>query len=58
MILVTGATGNTGAAVLSALVERNAAVRAFVHGPGKSSAPAAVEVAAGDFRAAFGRLNG
>jgi len=50
MILVTGATGNTGAAVLSALLERNAAVRAFVHDPEKFSAPAGVEVAAGDFR--------
>ncbi len=50
MILVTGATGNTGAAVLSALLERNAAVRAFVHDPEKFTAPAGVEVAAGDFR--------
>jgi uncharacterized protein YbjT (DUF2867 family) len=50
MILVTGATGNTGAPVLGALVERNAAVRAFVHDPKKFSAPAGVEVAAGDFR--------
>jgi len=50
MILVTGATGNTGAAVLRALAEQNAAVRAFVHDPDKFSAPAGVEVAAGDFR--------
>jgi len=50
MILVTGATGNTGAAVLGALLERNASVRAFVHDPEKFSAPAGVEVAAGDFR--------
>jgi len=50
MILVTGATGNTGAAVLSALVEQKAAVRAFVHDPDKFSTPAGVEVAAGDFR--------
>ena len=50
MILVTGATGNTGAAVLGALLERDAAVRAFVHDPEKFSAPAGVEVAAGDFR--------
>ena len=50
MILVTGATGNTGAAVVSALVEQKAAVRAFVHDPEKFSAPAGVEVAAGDFR--------
>jgi uncharacterized protein YbjT (DUF2867 family) len=50
MILVTGGTGNTGAAVLGALVERNAAVRAFVHDPDKYGAPAGVEVAAGDFR--------
>ena len=50
MILVTGATGNTGAAVLRALVEQKAAVRAFVHDRDKFSAPAGVEVAAGDFR--------
>ncbi len=50
MILVTGATGNTGAAVLGALLERDAAVRAFVHDPDKFSAPAGVEVAAGDLR--------
>ena len=46
MILVTGATGNTGAAVLRALAEQNAAVRAFVHDPEKLSAPAGVEAAA------------
>ena len=50
MILVTGATGNTGAAVLRALVEQKAAARAFVHDPDKLSVPAGVEVVAGDFR--------
>jgi uncharacterized protein YbjT (DUF2867 family) len=50
MILVTGATGNTGGAALSALAEQGAEVRALVHHPDKLEAPAGVDVVAGDFR--------
>ena len=35
MILVTGATGNTGAATLRALLDKGAEVRALVHDPDK-----------------------
>jgi len=50
MILVTGATGNTGGATLRALVDQGAEVRALVHDPDKLKAPAGVEVVVGDFR--------
>lgn len=50
MILVTGATGNTGGATLRALVDQGAEVRALVHDPEKLKAPPAVEVVVGDFR--------
>jgi NAD(P)H dehydrogenase (quinone) len=41
MILVTGAAGKTGMAVIAALVEREAAVRALVHRADRSAAIAA-----------------
>ncbi len=50
MILVTGATGNTGGATLRALAEQGAELRALVHDPDKLKAPAGVDVVAGDFR--------
>ena len=50
MILVTGATGNTGGAALRALAEQGAEVRALAHDPDKLKAPAGVDVVAGDFR--------
>jgi uncharacterized protein YbjT (DUF2867 family) len=49
-ILVTGATGNTGRAIVDALVERGAAVRAMVRtAADRSNLPAGVEVAVADF---------
>jgi uncharacterized protein YbjT (DUF2867 family) len=49
MILVTGATGNTGGATLRALVDQGAEVRALVHDPDKLKAPAGVDVVVADF---------
>ena len=48
-ILVTGATGNIGGQVIQHLVNRGADVRALVRDPSKSSFPAGVSVAKGDF---------
>ena len=53
MILVTGAAGKTGQAVIQALVERGAAVRAFIYRPDYEAAMKALgvqEVVAGDMR--------
>jgi uncharacterized protein YbjT (DUF2867 family) len=47
-ILVTGATGNVGSAVLAELRRRGATVRAFVR-DGSAPLPEGVEVAVGDF---------
>ena len=51
MILVTGATGNAGAQVVRALVERGHRVRAFVRDPGQAHRlfGDAVELSIGDF---------
>ena len=51
MILVTGATGNAGAQVVRALVERGQRVRAFVRDPGHAQRlfGDAVELSIGDF---------
>ena len=49
-VLVTGATGNTGRAVLDALIERRAPVRAMVRTEAdRSKLPAGVPVAVADF---------
>ena len=49
-ILVTGATGNTGRAIVDALVERGAPVRAMVRAEAdRSRLPAGVEVVVADF---------
>ena len=49
-VLVTGATGNTGRAVLDALIERGAPVRAMVRTEAdRSKLPAGVPVAVADF---------
>ena len=49
-VLVTGATGNTGRAVLDALIGRGAPVRAMVRTEAdRSKLPAGVPVAVADF---------
>lgn len=48
MILVTGATGNIGGELVSALAERGHRVRALARNPGRVQAPAGVDVMAGD----------
>lgn len=48
MILVTGATGNAGGAVVRALVDRGEEVRALVRDEGSRSFPDAVQLAVGD----------
>lgn len=48
MILVTGATGNVGSEVVTALAAREADVRALARDPGRVAPPAGVEVVAGD----------
>jgi uncharacterized protein YbjT (DUF2867 family) len=53
MILVTGAAGKTGQAVIRALAARGKAVRALVHRPEQGrlvQASGAQEVIAGDMR--------
>ena len=47
-ILVTGATGNVGSAVVRELAARGVAARAFMRDP-EAELPAGVEVAVGDF---------
>jgi uncharacterized protein YbjT (DUF2867 family) len=47
-ILVTGATGNIGARVITELVKRGAEVRALVRDPGKARLPEGVQVVKGD----------
>jgi uncharacterized protein YbjT (DUF2867 family) len=48
MILVTGATGNVGGELVSALLARGEPVRATVRDPSRASVPAGVEVVQGD----------
>jgi uncharacterized protein YbjT (DUF2867 family) len=48
VILVTGATGNAGAAVVRALVNSGERVRALVRDADRATLPAGVEVAVGD----------
>jgi uncharacterized protein YbjT (DUF2867 family) len=48
MILVTGATGNAGGAVMRALVKAGEPVRALTRSPDESQMPAGVEVVSGD----------
>ncbi|MGW5637212.1 SDR family oxidoreductase, partial [Streptomyces sp. NPDC003832] len=48
MILVTGATGTIGSAVVSRLAERGEKVRALTRDPGRLDAPPGVEVVRGD----------
>jgi UDP-glucose 4-epimerase len=47
-LLLTGATGRIGGALLSALLTRGAACRALVRDPGRARLPAGVEVLSGD----------
>jgi uncharacterized protein YbjT (DUF2867 family) len=47
-ILVTGATGAIGRHLVSALLDRGAAVRALTRTPDKAGLPAGVEIVAGD----------
>ncbi len=48
-ILVTGATGNVGGAVLRALLRRNHRLRALTRDPAKAALPPDVEIVRGDF---------
>ena len=48
MILVTGATGNAGGAVVRALVAAGEPVRALTRRPGESELPAGVDLVSGD----------
>jgi uncharacterized protein YbjT (DUF2867 family) len=48
VILVTGATGNAGGAVIRALVDSGVRVRGVVRGPNRGLLPAGVEPAIGD----------
>lgn len=48
MILVTGATGNVGSELVSALAEEGQRVRALVRDPRKATLPAGVEPVTGD----------
>jgi uncharacterized protein YbjT (DUF2867 family) len=48
MILVTGASGNVGAEVVAALVNRGEPVRALLRNPAAATLPDAVELVAGD----------
>ena len=48
MIVVTGARGNVGSEVVSALVDRGQAVRALVRDPARARFPESVEAVAGD----------
>lgn len=48
-ILVTGATGNIGGAIVRDLARKGAAVRAMTRNPGSANLPAGVEVVPGDF---------
>jgi uncharacterized protein YbjT (DUF2867 family) len=48
MILVTGATGNVGGEVVSALAARGAPARAVVRDPSRAGFPSGVEVVQGD----------
>ncbi|GAB2650644.1 NAD(P)H-binding protein [Nocardia goodfellowii] len=49
MILVTGATGTIGSAVVRQLAEREVKVRAVTRDPARLQAPAGVEVVRGDY---------
>ncbi|HEY6423276.1 MAG TPA: NAD(P)H-binding protein [Pseudonocardiaceae bacterium] len=51
MILVTGATGNVGRALVHALVAGGAAVRALARNPNGTTFPPAVDVTAADLEA-------
>ncbi len=51
MILVTGATGNVGSELVSALAARGEAVRALARDPDRATFPPAVQVVAGDLGA-------
>jgi uncharacterized protein YbjT (DUF2867 family) len=48
MILITGATGTVGRALVTALLERGEAVRALTRDPSRAQFPAGVEVVGGD----------
>jgi uncharacterized protein YbjT (DUF2867 family) len=48
MILVTGATGNVGGEVVTALAARGAEVRAVVRDPSRARLPAGVDIVQGD----------
>jgi uncharacterized protein YbjT (DUF2867 family) len=51
MILVTGATGNIGRQVITALLDGGHEVRALTRDPGRAVLPSGVDVVAGDFDA-------
>jgi uncharacterized protein YbjT (DUF2867 family) len=51
MILVTGATGNIGCNVVSALLDQGQEVRALTRDPGRAALPSGVDVVSGDFDA-------